>query len=180
MKGRQTSMKRTGLMLACGLAACAVTASAADTTTDAFPGFTMEFVTIGNPGNQGDDTGYGAVYLLQDLLATRGHEVAGKTVTISLRKGMKWNDGEPCTADSVVYWWEDVVGNDELSPTKPSNMKHGGELAEGCAGRRTQSRRRSGQRGVADHATAGEYTGLAGFKRLPVCLNPRRRPLGTP
>jgi peptide/nickel transport system substrate-binding protein len=53
----------------------------------------------------------------------------GRTVTIYLRKGMKWNDGEPCTADSVLYWWEDVVGNDDLSPTKPSNMKHGGELA---------------------------------------------------
>jgi len=61
----------------------------------------------------------------------RGWEFSngGRTVTIYLRKGMKWNDSEPCTADSVMYWWEDVVGNDELSPTKPSNMKHGGELA---------------------------------------------------
>jgi peptide/nickel transport system substrate-binding protein len=54
----------------------------------------------------------------------------GRTVTIYLRKGMKWNDGETFSADDILYWWEDVVGNDELSPSKPANMKHGGELAE--------------------------------------------------
>src|SRR5204862_355940 len=32
----------------------------------------------------------------------------GKTVTISLRKGMKWSDGMPFTANDFVFWYEEV------------------------------------------------------------------------
>ncbi len=54
----------------------------------------------------------------------------GKVITIHLRKGMRWSDGEPFTVDDVLFWWEDVVLNDDLSPTKPANLKRGGELAQ--------------------------------------------------
>ncbi len=48
--------------------------------------------------------------------------------TFHLREGMRWSDGEPFTADDVLFWYEDVILNDELSPTKPSALKQGGEL----------------------------------------------------
>ncbi|MEM4524531.1 MAG: ABC transporter substrate-binding protein, partial [Archaeoglobaceae archaeon] len=51
----------------------------------------------------------------------------GKTFTFYLRKGVKWSDGKPFTVDDLVFWIEDVVGNDELTPTKPAWYLHGGQ-----------------------------------------------------
>ncbi|MGQ9556248.1 MAG: ABC transporter substrate-binding protein [Anaerolineae bacterium] len=47
--------------------------------------------------------------------------------TFYLRKGMRWSDGEPFTADDLVFWYEDVALNEELSPTFPSWLTVGGE-----------------------------------------------------
>ena len=33
----------------------------------------------------------------------------GKTYTIKLRKGIKWSDGKPITADDVVFTWKDII-----------------------------------------------------------------------
>jgi peptide/nickel transport system substrate-binding protein len=46
----------------------------------------------------------------------KGWEFAedGKSVTYMYRKGMKWSDGEPFTADDVLYWWEDEQLNTDL------------------------------------------------------------------
>jgi len=54
----------------------------------------------------------------------------GSEITIYLREGMKWSDGAPFTADDVMFWYEDIVLNDELSPTKPSQLKRAGELGK--------------------------------------------------
>jgi len=58
-----------------------------------------------------------------------GWEVShdGKTITIRLRAGMKWSDGEPFTADDVVYWYEAVFLNEELVPWKDTGLCPGGE-----------------------------------------------------
>ena len=50
--------------------------------------------------------------------------------TFNLRKGMKWSDGEPFTADDILFWWEDVATNEEISPGgPPAWMKVGDEQA---------------------------------------------------
>jgi peptide/nickel transport system substrate-binding protein len=41
----------------------------------------------------------------------------GKSVTLYLRKGMRWSDGQPFTASDFVFWYEDVYLNKELVPT---------------------------------------------------------------
>jgi peptide/nickel transport system substrate-binding protein len=40
------------------------------------------------------------------------------TFTFHLREGMRWSDGEPFTADDIMFWYEDVFLNEALTPSK--------------------------------------------------------------
>ncbi|MAF12252.1 hypothetical protein CMK11_17540 [Candidatus Poribacteria bacterium] len=50
----------------------------------------------------------------------------GRTYTFRLREGVRWSDGSPFTTDDVVFWYEDVIGNEELTPVVPRDFKRGG------------------------------------------------------
>lgn len=39
-----------------------------------------------------------------------------KTFTIYLRKGLRWSDGQPFTADDIMFTWEDIKLNKEIYP----------------------------------------------------------------
>ena len=54
----------------------------------------------------------------------------GTEFTMQLRPGLRWSDGEPFTADDVLFAANDVLGNTELYPTPPSTLGFEGELAE--------------------------------------------------
>ncbi|MGI9381429.1 MAG: ABC transporter substrate-binding protein, partial [Methyloligellaceae bacterium] len=42
-----------------------------------------------------------------------------KVFTFHIRKGHKWSDGHPFTAEDFRYYWEDVANNSTLSPGGP-------------------------------------------------------------
>jgi len=51
-----------------------------------------------------------------------------RVFTMKLRKGHRWSDGQPFTAEDFRYYWEDVANNKELSPTgPPSDLLVNGE-----------------------------------------------------
>ncbi|MBI4559811.1 MAG: ABC transporter substrate-binding protein [Candidatus Hydrogenedentes bacterium] len=52
----------------------------------------------------------------------------GRSFTFWLRRGMHWSDGAPFTVDDILFWYEDVLQNSELTPTLPNYLVRGGEL----------------------------------------------------
>ncbi|MEL6774096.1 MAG: ABC transporter substrate-binding protein [Pseudomonadota bacterium] len=64
--------------------------------------------------------GYDHTYTLSpDLLRDVVESPDGRSITLHLRRGHKWSDGAPFTAEDFRYWWEDVANNAELSPSGP-------------------------------------------------------------
>jgi peptide/nickel transport system substrate-binding protein len=59
----------------------------------------------------------------------KGWEITddGRTFTVLLRKGMKWSDGHPFTADDFMFWYEDIYQNTTLLPTKTPVMAINGK-----------------------------------------------------
>ena len=51
----------------------------------------------------------------------------GRTWLLSLRRGMKWSDGKPFTADDFVFWFEDIYRNKDLVPTPSAAMAINGK-----------------------------------------------------
>ncbi len=51
----------------------------------------------------------------------------GRTYVLNLRKGLKWSDGHPLTAEDFIFTYEDVLLNKEITPLFPAWLKVGGE-----------------------------------------------------
>ena len=47
-----------------------------------------------------------------------------KVWTILLRKGARWSDGAPFTADDILFWYKDVLLNKDLMPAVPGWIRN--------------------------------------------------------
>lgn len=75
--------------------------------------------------------GPGPEYALEPNLA-ESYEISddGKVFTFHLREGVRWSDGEPFTADDIMYWYNDVFMNEEISPSKARWLQPGGVVVQ--------------------------------------------------
>jgi peptide/nickel transport system substrate-binding protein len=53
--------------------------------------------------------------------ATNGN----RSFTFYMREGMKWSDGEPLTTTDIQFAWDDVVLNEEITPSVPGWLRSG-------------------------------------------------------
>ena len=53
---------------------------------------------------------------------------SAKSFTFWLRKGVRWSDGHPFTAEDIEFWYEDVLKNSEVTPVIPNDFKRDGQV----------------------------------------------------
>src|SRR5437773_6241971 len=70
---------------------------------------------------------YSASKILPNI--ARGWEVQddGRTLILQLRRGMKWSDGHPFTADDFMFWYEDMYQNKDLVKSPSVEMTINGK-----------------------------------------------------
>ena len=54
----------------------------------------------------------------------------GREWIIHLREGLKWSDGHPYTVDDIIFWYEDVQLNKEVTPNLTPQLTSGGEIVK--------------------------------------------------
>jgi peptide/nickel transport system substrate-binding protein len=51
----------------------------------------------------------------------------GKTLTIQLRRGMKWSDGVPFDVDDIMFWYNDIYKNKDLVSGPSADLQINGK-----------------------------------------------------
>jgi peptide/nickel transport system substrate-binding protein len=54
----------------------------------------------------------------------------GLELTLYFRKGLKWSDGVPFTVDDIIFWWEDIENDPEITASPHIEWLAGGEPME--------------------------------------------------
>ena len=96
-----------------------------------------------NPCNTKDATSSSMAGMLYDGLVgtnprtgqvqpqlAKSFEINGNDYVINLRRGVKWSDGRPITADDVIYTYNEIVFKGLGNPSAMDAMKVDGKLPE--------------------------------------------------
>jgi peptide/nickel transport system substrate-binding protein len=54
----------------------------------------------------------------------------GKALTLNFREGLRWSDGEPFTVDDVIFWWEAIEKNTNITAAIHAEWTVGGAPME--------------------------------------------------
>ncbi|MCH8291996.1 ABC transporter substrate-binding protein [Candidatus Poribacteria bacterium] len=65
--------------------------------------------------------------ILPNLAARWEIEDEGRMYTFWLRRGVHWSDGHPFSVDDILFWYEYVLKNPDLTPTIPRQFQRDGE-----------------------------------------------------
>jgi peptide/nickel transport system substrate-binding protein len=68
-----------------------------------------------------------ATEILPNLATHWDIEDAGRTYTFYLRRGVKWSDGHDFSADDILFWYNDVLQNEDLTPVIAVQYRKGGK-----------------------------------------------------
>jgi len=68
--------------------------------------------------------------VLPNLVVRWEAEDGGRAYTLRLRRGVRWSDGDPFDADDILFWYEHIMLNKELTPVMPRDLRHGGRAPE--------------------------------------------------
>jgi peptide/nickel transport system substrate-binding protein len=55
------------------------------------------------------------------------------TYTITIRDGLKWSDGTPVTTADIMFWYEDILQDPDLTPNPSQDLRPGGALVKVAA-----------------------------------------------
>jgi peptide/nickel transport system substrate-binding protein len=67
--------------------------------------------------------------IIPNIAASLSSSDDSRIHTFKLREGMKWSDGQPFTAQDILFWWEDVAQNEKLpADFKPRAVQGAGKL----------------------------------------------------
>ncbi|HEX2949140.1 MAG TPA: ABC transporter substrate-binding protein [Armatimonadota bacterium] len=66
--------------------------------------------------------------LLPNIVTRWKIEDNARCYTFWLRRGIRWSDGQPFTTDDIMFWYQHVLQNKDLTPSIAREYKRGGEL----------------------------------------------------
>jgi len=95
------------------------------TTTIRAEGYGDDVVLMGCEGLLRTDTDGSTV--VPNICKAWEFSEDGTECTLHLREGMRWSDGELVTADDIMFWYEDIFLNTDLTPTIGRYWRPGGE-----------------------------------------------------
>lgn len=61
--------------------------------------------------------------IVPNLASSWTIEGEGRKYTFNLRRGVKWSDGTPFTSADIMFWVENVIGNEEIDRSWPRFMR---------------------------------------------------------